>query len=131
MTVTAGANDWAAIGFSAPPAPENPAMNVAWILQRHTTELDANLIFFGAGLNTLRILNGDNLTGRRTLAILLDTTQPRWAVTFLADGRPLGGGVLPTDARIDSACLSCQGSAHVTFHTSSLLVMESAHGSRN
>ena len=131
MTVTAGANDWAAIGFSAPPAPENPAMNVAWILQRHTTELDANLIFFGAGLNNLRILNGDNLTGRRTLAILLDTTQPRWAVTFLADGRPLGGGVLPTDARIDSACLSCQGSAHVTFHTSSLLVMESAHGSRN
>jgi hypothetical protein len=131
VTVTAGGNDWAAIGFSGAAAPDDPAMTAAWILQRHSTALDPNLMFFGSDAQNLRLITGDLLTGRRTFAILLDTTQPQWTVTFLADGRPLGGGVLPAHARIASVCLSCQGQAHVSCDDFSLLVMESFDESRN
>jgi len=131
VNVTAGGNDWAAIGFSGAAAPDEPAMTAAWILQRHSTDLDPNLSFFGSDAQNLRVLTGDSVTGRRTLAILLDTTQPQWAVTFLADGRPLGGGVLPATMRIASVCLACQGQARVLCDDFSLLVMESFDESRN
>ena len=129
--VTAGGNDWAAIGFSGAAAPGDPAMSAALILQRHSTALDPNLMFFGSDAQNLRLITGDLLTGRRTLAILLDTTQRQWTVTFLADGRPLGGGVLPTHTRIASVCLACQGQARVSCDDFSLLVMESFDESRN
>jgi hypothetical protein len=82
-------------------------------------------MFFGSGTENLRLISGDLLTGRRTLAILLDTTQPQWAVTFFADGQPLGGGVLPAGTRIETVCLASQGQARVSFHDFSFLVMES------
>lgn len=131
VNVTAGGNDWAAIGFSGAAAPDDPAMTAAWILQRHSTDLDPNLMFYGSGTENLRLITGDSLTGRRTFAILLDTTQPRWAVTFFVDGRPLGGGVLPASTRIETVCLGCQGQARASFHEFSLLVMESFDESRN
>jgi hypothetical protein len=130
VNVTAGGNDWAAIGLSRAAAPGDPAMTAAWILQRHSTDLDPNLMFFGSSTQNLRLITGDSLTGRRTLAILLDTTQPQWAVTFFADGRPLGGGVLPAGTRIETVCLASQGQARVSFHDFSLLVMESFDESR-
>lgn len=123
--VTAGGNDWAAIGFSGAAAPQDPAMTAAWILQRHSTDLDPNLMFFGSDAQNLRVLTGDSATDRRTLAILLDTTQSQWTVTFLADGRPLGGGVLPAATPIAAVCLACQGQSQVSFCDFSLLVMES------
>lgn len=125
VNVTAGGNDWAAIGFSGPATPGDPAMTAAWILQRHSTDLDPNLMFFGSSTQTLRLIKGDSLTGRRTLAALLDTTHSEWTVTFLADGQPLGGGVLPAGTRIETVCLACQGQARVVCHNFSLLVMES------
>lgn len=131
VDVTAGRNDWAAIGFSGTPAADDPAMTAAWILQRHSTDLDPNLMFFGSDVQNLRVIRGDSLTGRRTLAILLDTTQPPWAITFLADGRPLGGGVLPAATRIAAVCLACQGMARVSCDEFSLLVMESFDESRH
>lgn len=131
MNVTAGGGDWAAIGFSNTVAPADPAMTAAWILQRHSTDLDPNLMFFGSDAQNLRLITGDLLTGRRTLAILLDTTQRQWTVTFLADGRPLGGGVLPAATQIASICLACQGQAHVSCDDFSLLVMEPFDESRD
>ena len=131
MNVTAGGNDWAAIGFYGAAAPDDPAMTAAWILQRHSTDLDPNLSFFGSDAQNIRLITGDLLTGRRTLAILLDTTQRQWTVTFLADGRPLGGGVLPATTQIVSVCLACQGQARVSCDDFSLLVMESFDESRN
>jgi len=125
VNVTVGGNDWAAIGFSGAANPGDPAMTAAWILQRESTDLDPNLMFFGSGTQNLRLITGDSLTGRRTLAVLLDTTHAEWTVTFLADGRSLGGGVLPAEARIETVCLACQGQAHVVCRTFSLLVMES------
>jgi hypothetical protein len=124
VNVTAGGDDWAAIGFSSAAAPQDPAMTAAWILQRHSTALDPNLMFFGSDAQNLRIIKGDSVTGRRTLVILLDTTQTQWTVTFLADGRPLGGNVLPAHARIEAVCLACQGQAHVSCDDLSLLVKE-------
>ena len=131
VNVTAGGNDWAAIGFSGSAAPGDPVMTTAWMMQRHSTDLDPNLMFFGSDAQNLRLITGDLLTGHRTLAILLDTTQPRWTVTFLADGRPLGGGVLPVTTRIEAVCLACQGQARVSCDDFSLLVMESLDESRN
>jgi hypothetical protein len=131
VNVTAGGNDWAAIGLSRAAAPGDPAMTAAWILQRHSTDLDPNLMFFGSSTQNLRLITGDSLTGRRTLAILLDTTQPQWAVTFFADGQPLGGGVLPAGTRIETVCLASQGQARVSFHDFSFLVMESFDESPN
>lgn len=125
VNVTAGGNDWAAIGFSGAAAPDDPAMTAAWILQRHSTDLDPNLSFFGSDAQNLRLITGDSVTGRRTLTILLDATQRQWTVTFLADGRPLGGGVLPAATQIASICLACQGQATVSCDDFSLLVMES------
>lgn len=131
LNVTAGRNAWAAIGFSGAPTPDDPTMSTAWILQRHSIDLDANLMFFGSDAQNLRVVGGDSLTGRRTLAILLDTRRPQWAVTFFADGRPLGGGVLPASTRSESICLACQDQACVSFDDFSLLVMESFDESRN
>ena len=125
VNVTAGGNDWAAIGFSGPADPGDPAMTAVWILQRESTDLDPNLMFFGSGTQNLRPITGDLRTGRRRLAVLLDTTHSEWTVTFLADGRPLGGGVLPAGTHIETVCLACQGQASVECRTFSLLVMES------
>ena len=125
VNVTAGGNDWAAIGFSGPADPGDPAMTAVWILQRESTDLDPNLMFFGSGTQNLRPITGDLRTGRRRLAVLLDTTHSEWTLTFLADGLPLGGGVLPAGTHIETVCLACQGQASVEFRTFSLLVMES------
>jgi len=131
MTVTQGENDWAAVGFSGPADQGSSILDCAWMLQRHSTDLDPNAIFLGSDRKSLRYSAGDRTTGRRTLVIFLDTTRPRWTVTFEADGRRLKTNLVPTAARIASVALACNGSAKVLFSSFSLSFMESRHGSRN
>lgn len=120
LTVTAGQNDWAAFGFSGPPDPASGILHSAWMLQRHSTDLDTNAVFVGADVKSLRFSASDRVTGRRRLAILLDTTRPRWTVTFAADGRRLKTDIMPEGTRIASVALACQSTARAIFSSFSL-----------
>jgi len=120
LTLTAGQNDWAAFGFSGPPDPASGILHSAWMLQRHSTDLDPNAVFVGADVKSLRFSASDRVTGRRRLAILLDTTRPRWTVTFVADGRRLKTDIMPEGTRIASVALACQSTARAIFSSFSL-----------
>lgn len=120
LTLTAGRNDWAAFGFSGPPDPASGILHSAWMLQRHSTDLDTNAVFIGSDVASLRFSASDRVTGRRRLAILLDTTRPRWTVTFVADGRRLKTDIMPEGTRIASVALACQSTARAIFSSFSL-----------
>lgn len=126
LTVTAGQNDWAAFGFSGPPDPASGILHSAWMLQRHSTDLDTNAVFVGADVKSLRFSASDRVTGRRRLAILLDTTRPRWTVTFAADGRRLKTDIMPEGTRIASVALACQSTARAIFSSFSLSCLPSS-----
>jgi hypothetical protein len=115
LTVTAGQNEWAAFGFSGPPDPASGILHSAWMLQRHSTDLDPNAVFVGADVKSLRCSASDRVTGPRRLAIFLDTTRPRWTVTFVADGRRLKTDIMPEGTRIASVALACQSTARALF----------------
>ena len=124
LTVTAGGNEWAAIGFSGPSQPENPVLACGWMFQRHSTELDPNGLFVGADQASLQFSSGDRKQGRRTFVVLLDTRPSRWTVTFIADGKRLDTEHLPPSARIQSVGLACFGSAHAVFSSFSLSFLQ-------
>lgn len=126
LTVTAGQNDWAAFGFSGPPDPASGILHSAWMLQRHSTDLDTNAVFIGADVKSLRFSASDRVMGRRQLAILLDTTRPRWTVTFVADGRRLKTDIMPEGTRIASVALACQSTARALFSSFSLSYLPSS-----
>jgi hypothetical protein len=125
LLVTAGGNDWAAVGFSGPARPASPVLTCGWMLQRQSTELDPNGLFVGADEPSLQFSSGDRKTGRRTFVVLLDTRPAQWTVTFIADGVRLETEQLPPAARIESVGLSCFGSAQAIFSSFSLSFLAS------
>ena len=126
LVVTAGDNDWAAVGFSGPPDPSSSILLNAWMLQRHSTELDPNAVFVGADVASLRFSASDRMTGSRSLVIYLDTTRPRWTVTFVADGRPLKTTIMPEGAQIASAAVACHSGAKATVSSFSISLLPSS-----
>jgi hypothetical protein len=96
------------------------------MLQRHSTDLDTNAVFIGADVKSLRFSASDRVMGRRQLAILLDTTRPRWTVTFVADGRRLKTDIMPEGTRIASVALACQSTARALFSSFSLSYLPSS-----
>ena len=126
LTVTAGDNDWAAVGFSGPPDPASSILQCAWMLQRHSTDLDPNAVFVGADVASLRFSASDRVTGRRSLLMFLDTTRPRWTVTFVADGRRLKTDIMPDGARLASVGLACQSGARALVSSFSLSFLPSS-----
>jgi len=126
LIVTAGDNDWAAVGFSGPPDPASSILQCAWMLQRHSTDLDPNAVFIGANVASLRFSASDRVMGRRSLLMFLDTTRPRWSVTFVADGRRLKTEILPEGARIASVGLACHSAAQSRFSSFSISFLPSS-----
>ena len=119
-------NDWSAVGFSGPPDPASSILQGAWTLQRHSTDLDPNAVFVGADVASLRFSASDRVTGRRSLLMDLDTTRPRWTVTFVADGRRLKTDIMPDGARLASVGLACQSGARALVSSFSLSFLPSS-----
>ena len=96
MHVHSGGSGWAAMGFAEGTAIREPALDHAWMLQRHSTTLSAhraarnpNAAFAGPGEEG-RLPGGDELTGPQVRTVVLDTTRPQWRAFFLAGETVMG-----------------------------------------
>lgn len=96
MDVTSGGAGWAAVGFAERPTVDEPTLDHAWMLQRHSTTLQShrsarnpNAAFAGPGERG-RLAGGDVLTGPQVRSIVLDTTAPQWRAFFLVGDTLVG-----------------------------------------